>query len=163
MSKEGSVAPKERVNISYKPATGGAQEERELPLKTLVMGDFTNRPDPTAVGQRKAINVNKDNFNEVLKNQNLSITANVADKVSGEAGAELPVSLNFSSLDDFGPEGVAKQVPALRQLLELRAALAALKGPLGNVPEFRKELQKLLGDAEQRQRLMKELGIEPKE
>jgi type VI secretion system protein ImpB len=58
---------------------------------------------------------------------------------------------------------VAKQVPALKQLLELRAALAALKGPLGNVPEFRKELQKLLGDAEQRQRLMKELGIEPKE
>lgn len=163
MSKEGSVAPKERVNISYKPATGGAQEERELPLKTLVMGDFTNRPDATAVGQRKAINVNKDNFNEVLKNQNLSLTANVADKVSGEAGAEMPVSLKFSSLDDFGPEGVAKQVPALKQLLELRAALAALKGPLGNVPEFRKELQKLLGDAEQRQRLMKELGIEPKE
>jgi type VI secretion system protein ImpB len=150
MSKEGSVAPKERVNISYKPATGGAQEERELPLKTLVMGDFTNRPDATPVGERKAINVNKDNFNEVLKNQNLSMTANVADKVSGEAGAEMPVSLKFSSLEDFGPEGVAKQVPAL-------------KGPLGNVPEFRKELQKLLGDAEQRQRLMKELGIEPKE
>ena len=43
--KEGSVAPKERVNITYKPATGGAQEDVELPLKILMLGDFTGRAD----------------------------------------------------------------------------------------------------------------------
>jgi len=162
MSKEGSVAPKERVNIKYTPATGGAEAERELPLKTLVMGDFTGRADDTPLAQRKPINVNKDNYNEVLAKQNLAVSVNVPDKLSAEPG-EMPVELKFSSLEDFGPEGVAKQVPQLRQLLELRAALAALKGPLGNVPAFRKQLQALLGDATQRQRLMKELGIEPKE
>src|SRR5262245_28490137 len=46
MSKEGSVAPKERVNITYKPATGNAKEEVELPLKLLMIGDYTCRPDP---------------------------------------------------------------------------------------------------------------------
>jgi type VI secretion system protein ImpB len=45
MAKEGTVAPKERVNIVYRPATGDAKEEVELPLKLLVVGDFTLRPD----------------------------------------------------------------------------------------------------------------------
>ena len=35
MADEGSVAPKERVNIVYKPDTGGMQEEIELPLRIL--------------------------------------------------------------------------------------------------------------------------------
>jgi bis(5'-nucleosyl)-tetraphosphatase (symmetrical) len=47
MSKEGSVAPKERVNIVYKPATGNAQEEVELPLKIMMLGDYTQRSDAT--------------------------------------------------------------------------------------------------------------------
>ncbi len=38
MAKEGSVAPKERINITFRPATGNAQEEQELPLKLLVLG-----------------------------------------------------------------------------------------------------------------------------
>ena len=38
MAKEGSVAPKERINVTFKPATGGAQEELELPLKLMVLG-----------------------------------------------------------------------------------------------------------------------------
>ena len=38
MAKEGSVAPKERVNIVYRPATGDAKVEVELPLKLLILG-----------------------------------------------------------------------------------------------------------------------------
>ena len=49
MAKEGSVAPKERVNIVYRPATGDAKEEVELPLKVLVMGDFSLKDDTTQV------------------------------------------------------------------------------------------------------------------
>lgn len=41
MSKStGSVAPKERVNIKYVPATSNEQAEVELPHKMLVLGDF---------------------------------------------------------------------------------------------------------------------------
>lgn len=160
MSKEGSVAPKERVNIMYKSADGGAQAEVELPLKILMMGDYTGRKDDRALEDRKPINVNKDNFGEVMEQQKLNLTVGVADKLS-DAGGEMSVNLNFKSLKDFGPEGIANQVPELRKLLELRAALAALKGPLGNVPAFRKKLEKLLGDQASRDALMKELGGEP--
>lgn len=159
MGREGSVAPKERVNITYKPATGNAQEERELPLKILSIGDFTGRKDDRPVEERKPINVDKDNFNEVMGAHSLSLDTQVPDKLSGEEGAEMPVSLRFETLKDFGPERIAEQVPELRQLLQLRAALTALKGPLGNLPTFRKKLQGLLGDDDARKRLMDELGI----
>jgi len=159
MGKEGSVAPKERVNIVYKPATGNAQEEVELPLKIMMMGDYTRRADDTPLEERKTINIDKDNFNEVMAKQNLEIALNVPDKLSGDAGSEMAVKLKFRKLSDFEPEAVVNQVPELRQLLELRSALAALKGPLGNIPAFRKKIQGLLGDTEGRGRLMKELGI----
>ena len=84
MAKEGSVAPKERVNIVYRPATGDAKEEVELPLKLLIVGDFSLSPDERPVEDRKPINIDKDSFNEVLKAHNLKLDLNVADKISGE-------------------------------------------------------------------------------
>ncbi len=159
MSREGSVAPKERVNIVYKPATGNAQEEVELPLKIMMVGDYTLRPDDQPVENRKPINVDKDNFNQVLGEQNLELNLGVSDKLSNEPGAEMAVNLKFKKLSDFTPEGVANQVPEMRKLLELRSALNALKGPLGNVPAFRKKIQGLLGDEEGRAKLMQELGL----
>lgn len=159
MAKESSVAPKERVNIVYKSQVGDAQEEVELPLKILMMGDYTGRADSTPLEDRKPINVDKSNFTEVMANQKLEVSAEVSDKLSNEKGATLPVSLKFQSLADFAPEGVVNQVPQLKQLLELRAALNALKGPLSNIPAFRKKIQALLGDIEGRQKLMSELGL----
>lgn len=163
MSKEGSVAPKERVNIVYKPSTGNANEEVELPLKVLMVGDYTGRSDDRPLEDRKPINVDKDNFNDVMASHKLGVAINVGDKLSGEAGAEMSVKLDFKNLNDFSPEGIVNQVPELRTLLELRSALNALKGPLGNIPAFRKKIQALLGDTGARQKLMTELGLKPGE
>ena len=163
MAKEGSVAPKERVNIMYKPATGDAQEEVELPLKMLMLGDYTFRQDDTPLEERKPINIDKDNFAEVMAKQKLEVAVSVADKLSGEAGAEMAVKLNISKMSDFEPEGIVKQVPELRAMLELRSALAALRGPLGNIPAFKKKIEALLNDAGGRQKLMDELGLGKKE
>lgn len=164
MADNGSVAPKERVNIVYKAATGDAQEQKELPLKLFVMGDFTGRADSTPLENRKAVNIDKDNFNDVLRGQNLSMSVNVDNKLAAEGG-EMPVNLKMQSLKDFEPESIARQVPELNKLLELREALTALKGPLGNVPAFRKRLQSIVSDDNARAALMKELGLgdEPKQ
>ncbi|MEW5767533.1 MAG: type VI secretion system contractile sheath small subunit [bacterium] len=159
MAKEGSVAPRERVNIVYKPATGGAQEEIELPLKLVMMGDYTLRPDDTPLENRKVINIDKDNFNEVMRKQELGTTISVADQLSGEAGAQMAVNLKFNTLKDFEPESMVNQVPELKKLLELRNELTALKGPLGNIPAFRKKIQQILGDETARERLLQELGV----
>src|SRR3954465_6323744 len=106
MSKEGSVAPKERVNITYKPAIGNAKEEVELPLKMLFIGDYTGRPDPRPLEDRKPINVAKANFDQVLAEQNLGVQMAVPEVMSGVEGASLNVDLKFKKLADFGPEAV---------------------------------------------------------
>jgi len=159
MSKEGSVAPKERVNITYKPATGNAKEEVELPLKMLMLGDYTMRPDPTPVEDRKPINVDKDNFQKVMAEQKLSLNFSVKARLSKQKDNELNVNLKFRRLSDMEPAAIANQVPELKKLLELRAALTALKGPLGNEKAFRNKIQQILNDPAQRNRLINELGL----
>ena len=159
MAKEASVAPKERVNIVYRPAIGDAKEEVELPLRFLVMGDFTQSTDDRMLEEREPINIDKDNFNEVLKEQKISLNLTVPNKISGEPDDELSVQLNFESIKDFGPEAVARKTPELNKLLELREALTALKGPLSNIPEFRKKVQELVKDEAAREQVLKELGV----
>lgn len=159
MAQEASVAPKERVNIVYRPATGDAKEEVELPLKLLIMGDFTLQADDRAMEDRAPISVDKDNFDDVLKAQKLELKTTVANKLAAEEGAEMAVDLSFERLKDFDPDAIVAKVPELQKLMELREALKALKGPLSNVPEFRKKVQSLVQDPDARDRLLKELGI----
>jgi type VI secretion system protein ImpB len=159
MAKEGSVAPKERVNIVYRPATGDAKEEVELPLKALVVGDFTLRDDETPVEERKSISVDKDNLDDVLKAQDIRLQTSVKNTLSDDPEAQLSMNLDFKSMKDFEPDAVIGKIPELKKLQELRDALKALKGPLGNVPDFRKRIQELVQDEGTRARLLKELGI----
>jgi len=158
MAKEGSVAPKERVNIVYRPATDGAQVEIELPLKLMVLGDFTGRSEDTPLEQRKPVQVDKDSFADVMSQQKLTADVSVADRLSDKEGEQLGVHLKFDTLKDFGPAEVAKQVPELAKLMELREALTTLRGPLGNIPAFRKKIEELLKDPAQREKLLAELG-----
>ncbi|QRY81330.1 type VI secretion system contractile sheath small subunit [Pseudomonas sp. PDNC002] len=160
MAKDGSVAPKERINITFKPATGNAQEEIELPLKLLVLGDFTQRADDRKVEDRKPIGIDKNNFDEVLAKQELSLTLNVPNRLQENAPDEdLGVSLRVNSMKDFNPASLVDQVPELKKLMELRDALVALKGPLGNAPAFRKAIESVLADDDSRDRVLAELGL----
>ncbi len=162
MADEGSVAPKERVNIVYKSNTGDQTEDVELPLKLLVVGDFTGKESDVPVEDRDPINISKDNFNDVMGGMNLSLDLNVKDTLSEKDDDEMAVSLKFDSIKDLSPDSIAQQVPELNSMLEMRKALLALKGPLGNVPAFRKTIQKILNDDESRAVIMEELGISDK-
>jgi type VI secretion system protein ImpB len=148
----------ERINIVYRSLRNGAQEEIELPLKLMVVGDFAFREDGTPLEERKAIQLDKDNFNDVMAQQKLNASFNVANKLSGAEGEEMPVNINVGNMKDFSPAEIARQVPELRKLLELREALVGLKSPLGNSVAFRKKLDELLKDPAQREKLLKELG-----
>lgn len=161
MGKETSVAPQERVNIVYRPALGNAKEEVELPLKLLMLGDFTLKEDARPVEDRKPINIDKDNFNDVMKKQNLSLNIGVQNKLDEKAaeGDQIAAALKFESMKDFEPESIANQVPELAKLLELRKALNSLKGPMANSVKFRKKINELLADDAAREKLMGELGL----
>jgi type VI secretion system protein ImpB len=159
MSKAmGSVAPKERINIKYVPATGDEQAEEELPHKMLVLGDF-GLEDTRALEDRSVMRIDKHTFNNVLNDAGVSLAMSVPSALNTAPDAELAVNLQFKAINDFGPDSIARQVPELNTLLELREALVALKGPLGNVPTFRKQLQHLLNDEQARKQLAQELNL----
>src|SRR3954465_14394903 len=101
MGKEGSVAPKERVNIVYKSATPEGMEEVELPLKILMMGDYIGRQDNRPLEERKPINIDKSNFTKVMAEQNLPVATPFPDRPSGERDASLPMKMSFKSRADF--------------------------------------------------------------
>ncbi|MDT8893321.1 type VI secretion system contractile sheath small subunit [Halomonas sp. I1] len=160
MAKEGSVAPKERINIKYVPATGDNQAETELPQKLLIVGDFKGGNEEAPIEDREAVSVNKNNFQSVMREAGLSLQTSVPSRLEDDAsGQELNVDLKLQSLEDFGPDSVARQIPELQKLVELREALVALKGPLGNVPAFRERLQALIEDPATRDQLLSELDL----
>jgi type VI secretion system protein ImpB len=158
IGREASEAPKERVNIVYRPANN-MDEEVELPLKLVMTGDYTGRADATPLEDRKPVPIDKDNFNEVMEKHKLSVTFAARNKLTGGQDDVLPVTLAFSTLKDFEPEAIARQVPDLRKLLDLRQAVAALKGPLGDKRAFVEKIRHVLGDEAARQRLIQELGL----
>jgi type VI secretion system protein ImpB len=160
VAKEPSVAPQERINIVYKPAVSMDQEV-ELPLKMVVLGDFTGRPEQAPLEERPPIQVDKESFDKVLRDQQISLQLQVRDRLTPDAAASdtLPVELRIDSLKSFEPEQIARQVPQLQDLLEIRDALVALKGPLGNIKQFANRLKQVLGDEAARERLLRELGV----
>ena len=144
MSKEQSIAPKERVNITYQSSVEGAQEDVELPLRILMIGDYTGRSDERPIEERAPVSVDKQSFDKVLESQNLEVAVNVENCLDSSGGT-LEATLRFRRLSDFRPEAIVEQVPELSQLLELRRALVALKGPIANRPRFAREIEALRG------------------
>ncbi|HJV35410.1 type VI secretion system contractile sheath small subunit [Geomonas sp.] len=158
MSQQASVAPKERVNIVYRPAEGDGREEVELPMKLLVLGDFSGGSEGRPLEEREPVSVNKDNFDEVMKGHGVSLAMEVPNRLTGSEDP-LQLRLSFQKLADFRPEAVVEQLPELKAILELREALRSLKGPLANLPEFRRKIQEMVGNASTRAKLLTEIGI----
>jgi type VI secretion system protein ImpB len=135
---------------------------KELPFLMGVLGDFTGQPtEPLPkLKDRKFVEVTPDNFDEVLASMKPHLQFTVEDKLSEESDKKLGIDLNFRSLDDFSPDAVAKQVPALNKLLELRTELANLRANLQTNEKLDEVLQATLGDAAKMDKLRSELGLE---
>lgn len=115
------------------PNTGDQVAEIELPLNLLVVGDLKGVREETSIEERQVVSVNKNNFNSVMNEANISLSFNVPNRLEGDGEEDMPVALSIKGLDDFSPDNVAKKFQSSK-ILELREALVALKGPLGNIP-----------------------------
>ncbi len=150
MAKGPSKAREARVNIVISDKLKGGAEP-ELPFRMLVMGDFTMKDDKRPIEDRAPVDVNKSNFDSVMQSFNLGLDLSVADKISGSG--EMPVSLKFGTLKDFRPESIAKQVPQLKNLVDLREALKALRPAMGD-KAAQKKLLEAIKDPEVRAKIL---------
>ena len=153
---DGSNSPKERINITYKAKTNGQNSEVELPLKLMVLSNLTGNNSEQPIEEREVLQINKLNFNQVMEKLNIHTNFNVKNTLNNEA-EELEVNLNIAGIKDFSPDNIAQQVPELKKILQLREALMALKGPMGNIPNFRKAVLEALKNKDTREKLLLEI------
>ena len=158
-----SEIPKARVNIQLSLHTGGAQKKVELPLKLLVVADYSNGAEQRPVSERENVNITKINFDSVLAGFSPSINLSVENTLAGD-GSEENVSLSFREMKDFEPEQVAAQIPQLKAMLAMRNLLRDLKANLLDNQTFRKALEKILLDPALSAELRSELSaLAPKQ
>jgi type VI secretion system protein ImpB len=165
MSKKESVQKKlqrvrpPRVQLTYDVEIGDAIEQKEIPFVVGVMGDFSGaseNPLPK-LKDRKFVNVDTDNFDDVMKGIEPRAVYRVKNTLS-EKGGEFAVELKFKSIEDFRPESIVQQVEPLRKLLEARTKLSDLRNKLaGN-----DRLEDILGDVLTNTESLKRIGQEAK-
>jgi type VI secretion system protein ImpB len=115
-----------RVQIEYDLETNGAQQKKQIPFVMGVLADLSGKSaaELPEIEQRKALEIDMDNFDSRLKAMKPRVTINVANKLTGEGS--MAVDLTFESMDEFSPAAIARKVAPLAKLLEARTQLANL-------------------------------------
>jgi type VI secretion system protein ImpB len=151
---------KPRVHITYEVETEGAEVLRELPFVVGVLGDFSG--DPTQplrpLAERKFIQIDRDNFNEVMARMTPGLNIRVPNKLADD-GSEMAIALKFESIEDFEPARVAEQVPALKALLETRNKLRDLMSKVDRSEQLESLLEEILKNENELKSLSGELGL----
>lgn len=151
---------KPRVHITYDVETEGALQKQELPFVVGVMGDFSGDPtkklDP--LSKRKFTQIDRDNFNDVMRSQNVGLSISVPNTMVEEEGKEMKVNLKFESMEDFEPARVANQIEPLQKMLATRDKLRDLISKVDRSEDLEELLDKVLTDDEMRKKLAGELG-----
>lgn len=139
-----------RVNISYEDPYD-SEKMVELPFVMGVMSDLSGNAsevEKPEMEERDFIDVTASTLDDVMEAIAPGLSFNVENKLDADSKDRLGVSLHFSSMEDFGPAQVARQVPALKKLLEARMHLANLQRYMNSKPKAQKQIKQLLNDPE---------------
>jgi len=148
-----------RVQIEYDVEIYGSEKKIELPFVMGVLADLSGKPtEPLpAVGERKFLDVDIDNFDERMKAIQPRVAFAVPNTLTGEG--QLMVDITFESIDDFSPAAVARKVEPLRRLLEARTQLANLQTYMDGKAGAESLINQLMQDPA----LLKALSAAPKQ
>lgn len=148
-----------RVHLEYDVEKYGAERKVELPFVMGVLSDLSGASgeDLPPVAERKALDIDVDNFDSRLKAMKPSLRMSVPNKLTGEGN--LAVEMTFESMDDFSPASVAKACEPLAQLLEARTQLANLVTYMDGKVGAEELISKVLNDPA----LLKALASKKKE
>jgi type VI secretion system protein ImpB len=157
--KLGRVRPP-RVHITYDVETNGAMQKTELPFVVGVLADLSGQPSSPLrpLKERKAVNIDRDNFNDVLARATPRVAMRVQNRLT-DANTKLAVELKFKSIDDFEPANIAAQVGPLKDLVEMRQKLTQLLSKMEGNDKLEQLLADVLSNTDKAKSLAQELGI----
>jgi type VI secretion system protein ImpB len=149
-----------RVQLTYDVETGGAMEKKELPFVVGVMADLSGQPKKALrpMKERKFVNIDRDNFNDVLARSTPRLAMRVQNRLTDE-DTKLAVELNFHEMDDFEPARVASQIGPLKELLDLRQKLTELLSKMEGNDKLEKLLADVVANTDQAAALAKDLEV----
>src|SRR3954453_6796949 len=141
-----------RVQITYDVETNGAMQKIELPFVVGVLADLSGKPKEglKPLKDRKAVNIDRDNFNDVLARATPRVAMKVDNKIAKD-DTKIAVELNFKSIDDFDPARIAEQIGPLNKLLEMRTKLNQLLSKMEGNDKLEKLLNEVIGNTEKAQ------------
>lgn len=150
---------KPRVHITYDVETEGAMVKKELPFVVGVMGDFSgnNSDSPKPLKDRRFIQIDRDNFDDVMRRMSPKLRLKVDNKLSDD-DSQMAVELAFNSMDDFQPAAVVNQVEPLRELMDTRNKLRDLMTKVDRSEELEELLERVLNNSDDLQKLSADLG-----
>ncbi|MBC2713418.1 MAG: type VI secretion system contractile sheath small subunit [Desulfosarcina sp.] len=153
-----------RVQITYDVEVGDAIEMKEIPFVVGVLADLSGKPDEPLpkMKDRKFIEIDRDNFNQVLAGVKPRLAYKVDNKLTDD-DSKMAVELRFKNMDDFHPEKVAQQIEPVRKLVETRKRLSELLGKLDGNDKLDELLQDVLANTDSLEKLGQEAGAEKKE
>jgi type VI secretion system protein ImpB len=146
---------KPRVHITYDVEVGDAIEQKELPFVVGVLADLAGQPKdaPAKIKDRKFIEIDRDNFNQVLAGTKPRLAFRVPNRLANDE-SRIGVELEFKHMDDFAPEAVAQQVEPIRKLVEARQRLNELALKINS----NDKLEELLQDVVQNTEALKQIS-----
>ncbi|MGF1725738.1 type VI secretion system contractile sheath small subunit [Photobacterium nomapromontoriensis] len=155
---------KPRVHITYDVETEGASLKKELAFVVGVMGDFAgqNVDALKPIKDRRFIQIDRDNFDDVLNRMNPKLKFRVDNKLTAD-DTQLDVNLTFSSMADFEPAAIVNQVEPLRKLMETRNKLRDLMTKVDRSEDLENLLETVLNNTADLQKLSDELNQGTKE
>ena len=153
-----------RIQITYDVEVGGAIELKELPFVVGVMGDFVGKPEEMlpALKNRKFVEIDRDNFDQVLSGMKPRLAYNVENKLQND-GSKMGIELKFNNIEDFEPDKVVQQVEPLRKLVEARNKLSDLRSKMDGNERLEIMLNDLISNTDKQKQVSDALGMEAKE
>jgi type VI secretion system protein ImpB len=150
-----------RVHITYDVEIGGAIENKELPFVLGVLGDFSGQPDEPLprVKDRKLIEIDRDNFDQILAAMKPRLAYRVDNKLTND-GSKMAVELRFQSMDDFHPDNVVQQVEPLQKLVTARQRLSDLLSKMDGNDKLETILNEIASDTNAQAQLSSALGLD---
>lgn len=166
--------PRSRITLTYRTTINGEPETVKLPLRLLILGDFSHGTSADRVKRndkgevtgevdleaRRMRSINGGNIDSVMKDMNISLT--LKDGVQNwidpdKGGTTMPITLPISKMKSFHPDEIVKHVPKLSALLLLRKLLEEMQSTIDNRKELRKTIYEIFSKEEERQKILKDL------